>query len=93
MGTALYGVALLVIAFSCVLAVLNRHFDDNLAQRTGLAMTCLGACVRFMEIFAKIPDNANVRYLFTFGIAIYCAGTAYKLWRKHEPVNRKPQQI
>lgn len=84
--STLYGAALAIIALSCVTAVFNSHFKDNLPQRVGLSMTCLGACVRILELFDQIPDNTNVRYLFTFGIAIYCAGTAYKLWRKHESV-------
>lgn len=82
----LYGIALAIIAFSCVLAVFNSHFKDNLPQRAGLSMTCLGSCVRILELFDQIPDNTNVKYLFTFGVATYCAGTAYKLWRKHEAV-------
>lgn len=82
MESLLYVSALLVIAVTCLLGVFYHDFADNLIQRIGLSMACLGATVRIWDLIAQSPNDTRARYLFTYGLAIYCIGTVIKLWRK-----------
>ena len=78
----IYGSSLVIIAVTCLLAVFVRKFDDNLVQRIGLSIACLGACLRMAELFEYLPDDTKARYLFTYGIAVFCMGAVWKIWRK-----------
>jgi hypothetical protein len=82
MASIFYSVALIVIAASCLLAVLYQDFEDNLMQRVGLSSAFLGAVARLSELFEHSPNETHARYLFTYGLAVYCLGTVFKLWKK-----------
>ena len=80
--STVYSIALAIIALGCLAGVFCHKFDDNLIQRVGLSVVCLGACLRLTETFGIFPDDTKARYLFTYGVALYCLGTAWKFWRK-----------
>lgn len=82
MESTAYTIALVTVAVSCLAGVLSHKFDDNLLQRVGLSIACLGACLRLIELFGYFPDDTKARYLFTYGAALFCTGTAWKFWRK-----------
>ena len=82
MEPIIYAASLVAIVVTCVLAVFSRKFDDNLLQRIGLSITCLGACLRMAELFDYLPDDTKARYLFTYGVAVFCIGAVWKIWRK-----------
>lgn len=77
-----YTFSLVVIAMTCLAGVFSHKFDDNLLQRVGLSLACMGACLRLTELFDFFPDDTKARYLFTYGVACFCMGTAWKFWRK-----------
>ncbi len=78
----IYIIALAIIAACALLGVLSHKFEDNLPQRVGLSMACLGAVVRLTELLDHFPDETPARYLMTYGIALFCVGTTWKFWRK-----------
>ena len=82
MEAIIYTAALFVIALSCLLGVLSRKFDDNLFQRIGFGIACLGASTRLLEVAGQYPNETNARFLFTYGVSIVCIGTIWKFWRK-----------
>lgn len=82
MESTAYSISLVIIAVTCLLGVFTRKFDDNLLQRLGLSLACIGACLRLSELFWYFPDDTKARYLFTYGVAVFCLGTAWKFWRK-----------
>ena len=82
MEAILYNASLVIIAVTCLIGVFARAFVDNLVQRIGFSMACLGAVVRLLESISQSPNETAARYLFTYGVATYCIGTVFKLWRK-----------
>lgn len=82
MEATVYSIALSIIALSCLAGVFSYKFDDNLLQRIGLSVACLGALLRLTELLDMFPDDTRARYLLTYGIAVFCLGTAWKFWRK-----------
>ena len=82
MEAIIYSIALVTIAVTCMLGVLSYKFNDNLFQTVGLGIACLGASVRLLEVFGSFTNETNARYLFTYGIAVFCIGAVWKIWRK-----------
>ena len=82
METTIYVIALLIIGMTSLVAVFYSKYDDNLIQRVGLALTCMGATLRLLDMVDFIDSNNNARFLMTYGVSIFCLGTAYKFWRK-----------
>lgn len=82
MEHALYLIALVTVCALGTAAVLCRKYDDNIVQRTGIAMTCLAAVGRLFELDMMPEQNNHVRYLMVYGVAVYCVGTAYKVWSR-----------
>ena len=82
MEAIIYTVSLAIIATTCLLGVFSDKFKDNLFQRICLSVACLGACLRLAELFEYLPDDTKARYLFTYGIAVFCMGAVWKIWRK-----------
>lgn len=82
MESILYSIALAIIALACLLGVFGSKFDDNLFQRIGFSVTCLGASLRLFELLGYFPDDTKARYLLTYGVAIMCVGTVWKFWRR-----------
>lgn len=80
--TTIYVIALLIIGVTSLVAVFSPKFDDNLTQRVGLAVACIGATIRLLDMVDLIDANNNARFLMTYGVAVFCTGTAYKFWRK-----------
>lgn len=80
MENILYMASLALIALLSLVAVLHNSFNDNLVQRVGLSLACLGAMARFWHGLDGLELPAP-KYLFTYGIAIYGLGTAYKCWQ------------
>ncbi|MFN5348814.1 MAG: hypothetical protein ACK5A0_04655 [Polaromonas sp.] len=77
-----YVTALGIIAACALLGVFSHKFDDNLLQRFGLSMACIGAVLRLTELVDQFPGDTRARYLLTYGIALFCVGTTWKFWRK-----------
>jgi len=78
-----YLVALAVSASLALLGVFNRHFDDNLFQRLGLAVIGFAAC---SDIYLAIADvscceASNGKSLFVIGFSVYGIGTLVKVVR------------
>ena len=80
--TVIYSAALIIICITCISGVLYCKFDDNLLQRIGLALACMGAIVRLLDMVDLVDDSSNARYLLTYGVAVFCVGTTYKFWKK-----------
>ena len=78
----LYIAALLLICLLTTTAVLCPKYNDNLVQRIGLSMACIGAAARLAEIESLLEQTNHIRYFLTYGIAVFCLGTAYKVWRR-----------
>lgn len=81
MELILYTTSLAIIAFSCLLGVLSTNFEDNLIQRIGFSLACIGASTRLLEVADYFPNETNARYLFTYGVAIVSIGTVIKFWK------------
>jgi len=77
--------AMLIIASFSLWAILCDNFHDNLIQRIGLAMVCLGASVRVYTLFVDMSDLLGPQLLLANGIAIYAIGTAWKVWYHSNP--------
>lgn len=75
-----YIIALAVIATLSLAAIVHPRFLDNMLQRVGLVMTAFGALLR-MYTYAQGEDLLALRYILTYGIAVYALGTALKFWR------------
>ena len=82
MESVLYITALVVICLACTTAVLCSKYDDNLIQRVGLSMACIGAATRLAEIESLLEQTNHIRYFLTYGIAVFCLGTAFKVLRR-----------
>ena len=82
MELIIYTASLGVIATSCLMGVFSRHFEDNLLQRIGFSLSCIGASTRMLEVYGHFPNETNARYLFTYGVAIVGIGTVLKFWKK-----------
>lgn len=80
--TVIYTLSLAVIVTACISAVLSPKFDDNLVQRIGLAVACIGATVRLLDTVDLLDASHHSRHLLTYGVSIFCIGTAYKFWKK-----------
>ena len=74
--------SLLVIILASAVGVFSTKFDDNLLQRFGLSMACLGAVLRLVDLMGWLNANDNARYLMTYGFAFFSVGTAWKFWRR-----------
>ena len=77
--TTIYVASLAIISATSMFAVFWNKYDDTLLQRVGLALSCMGATFRLLDMIDLIDANSNARYLMTYGIAIFCVGTAFKL--------------
>ena len=79
LGTV-YCVALLIVAVICAGAVLYHRYDDNLLQRIGMAVICLGA---IGEVFSSpsSSSHSNSALLLALGLASFAIGSC---WR-HRP--------
>lgn len=67
-----------IIALIAVVGVLNPRFDDNLLQRIGLSLICIGATLRLMAGFHHTPsDGACI--ILAYGLVAYAIGTTIKL--------------
>ena len=76
----IYSASLVIVAIVCALAVLYHRYDDNLLQRVGMSVICLGA---IGEIFSGSTPSAhsNSGLLLVFGLACFALGSC---WR-HRP--------
>ena len=77
-----YVIALLIIGVTSAISVFYPKYDDNLIQRVGLSVTCMGATLRLLDMVDIVDSNNNARFLLTYGVAIFCLGAVYKFWRK-----------
>ena len=82
MLAVLYSASLVAIFVCCLAGTLSRKFDDNLLQRVGMSFTCIAVFARLSEVEILLEYNNHIRYLLTYGVAIYCIGTAYRAWRQ-----------
>jgi hypothetical protein len=81
-GVATFGLLAGIAAVS-TWAVFSRHFDDNLLQRIGLSVLAIACAARAVERLAyDPPDIAPAAQAVLIGIAVYAAGTAWKLVRR-----------
>lgn len=73
----------LVVAVIAAFAVLNRCYDDNLLQRIGLSLICIGASVQVSDVLSVRNLNPNACILLVYGLAIFGIGTIVKFKRLH----------
>jgi hypothetical protein len=66
-----------ITACACIVGALHPRFDDNLAQRCGMAGIAL-ACVSIAYAGNTSPSTTALM----LGLACYAAGTVFKLWRQ-----------
>ena len=81
-----YMLALAIIAIISLAAIVHPQFNDNFLQRLGLAVAAFGAILRMWTLHTG-EDSQPLRYLLTYGIAVYALGTALK-WRGFNRVDR-----
>ena len=83
----IYAGALAVISITSLTAILaamsSVDFYDNLPQRVGLCLICFGSSLRLYTLLDG-DEILHLRYMLTFGIAIYAAGTALAFWTKRQ---------
>lgn len=77
----LYVASVMVIAALSVVAVLTSRFDDNLTQRMGLFVICLGSAGVLFTSWRDGFAAENSRVVMTFGVALFGAGSALKAWK------------
>ena len=79
----MYIFACLIVTLSCAAATLHARFDDNLAQRIGLG----GVSICALALMGGV--NVNAIEWLVYALALYCAGTIYKFWRReHDNTKR-----
>ena len=73
---------LVFVAVMCVVGTLSKTYDDNLLQRVGMALICLGVLSRANEIwyFRAVPPELLVTHI---GLALFAAGTMFKTFIRH----------
>ena len=79
MEQTLYLLALAILAALSLIAVLHNSFNDNLLQRTGLVGVFFGASIAVWHGLHGV-ERCAPGYLFTYGMAVYGLGTAWKCW-------------
>lgn len=72
-----------LVAVIAAFAVLNRCYDDNLLQRIGLSLICIGASVQVSDVLKIQNLNNNACLLLAYGLAIFGIGTIVKFKRLH----------
>jgi hypothetical protein len=87
----------LAITMACCFAgtFAPKHiYDDNIAQRIGMAGVFMVCWPRFWHLIDNqgfvgncLPVTAQI--FGHVGLAAYCAGTAWKVWR-HKPKRKPP---
>ena len=77
MVVTLYCALLAVVAFICALAVLHPRYEDNLLQRVGMAITCIGATAQIFVTWAGMY-GMHSRLFLVAGVAIFAVGTLWK---------------
>lgn len=80
MATA-YSFFLACIAAVCVVGVLHTRYHDNLGQRIGMGIACIGAVA---EIFANHfgSPRMNAATVLAAGVALFALATVWKKWRQ-----------
>lgn len=82
MAGIIYSIALLIVALVCAAGVLYHRYDDNLLQRIGMSVICIGA---IGEIFSKslLASHTNAGLLLAIGLASFAVGSCwrYRPWR------------
>lgn len=71
-------VCLWFVALMCVVGVLSPVYEDNIAQRIGMALTCFGVLARANEIW-YFEAVAPVSLMAHIGLALFAAGVAFKV--------------
>ncbi len=69
---------LVFVAVMCVIGVLSPIYEDNLAQRLGMALTCLGVLARANEVWYS-EAVAPVSLMAHAGLALFAAGVTFKV--------------
>ena len=82
--------ALSITAVVCLWGTLAPSYQDNLIQRAGMAVLCIGCASRVQNIF--IAERVSVDWAFVHcGMALYAIGTAWKQYmncRRDRPALR-----
>ena len=83
-------ISLLTIAVLSCIGVLHSGFSDNLLQRIGLSIGCVGSVLALISP-QQCPENSVT--LLLIGVACYAIGTAKNafLYRHHRRVKRTCQ--
>jgi len=68
---------LLFVAGLCALGVFAKAYDDNLAQRVGMTIVCIGSMGRAGSVLVaqSVPADAMVLHV---GVAVFAAGVAWR---------------
>lgn len=73
----LYLLALLVTSVVCLLGVLHPRYQDNLLQRLGMAVACLGAVAELWTTLEGVV-RVNAHIVSSVGVALFAVGTVLK---------------
>ena len=77
MAEAVHVFSLGVIALACALGVLHPRYQDNILQRTGMGIACVGAS-SVVYLGGCNEHSQNAQILFSIGVACFAAGTVWK---------------
>jgi len=80
---------LIVVAAISAIAVLHQCFNDNLMQRIGLSLICVGATIRLAQILFESSTTKESSTVLFYGLAAYGVGTLLKFRKLHknDPLN------
>ncbi|HJY06549.1 MAG TPA: hypothetical protein VJ323_09535 [Bryobacteraceae bacterium] len=75
-------ISLVIIAAVCFLGTFSRKYDDNLAQRIGMALLCISAISRVRYLW--LMEYVDFEWLLLYvGTAVFALGTVYQVVRRH----------
>lgn len=75
---------LLVVAAISAIAVFHECFNDNLMQRVGLSLMCIGAVVRMAQLLIEESTTKESSIVLLYGLAFYSFGTFQKFRKLHK---------
>lgn len=78
-----------LVAIVCAAGCFLEVYEDNTAQRLGMAGVGLGAAVKAFDLASGSPVQAIDPFVW-IGLALFALGTAVKVWH-HRP--RQPSSI
>lgn len=82
--------ALAVVAALCLCGVWAHVMRDNLFERIGMGLVCIGCCGRVVEILAT-GDAPPGGVIVSVGLLCFAVGAAWAKWRLWRAQHRTPE--